>query len=66
MATDQFALVRYVAKPEYRLAREHQAAPCEQCAFVAPAAVCKVMRVRMVDMGLPDCQRGFVYQEEFR
>lgn len=63
---DQFVLVRYVAVPEYRLERQQQSAPCEQCAFVGPAPTCQVMRKRMVASGLPDCERGFIYREEFR
>lgn len=58
--------VRYVAQPEHRLDAAQRRAPCEACAFVAPAPTCEVMRKRMVALGLPDCEQGFVYLEEGR
>lgn len=61
-----FVTVRYRAVPEHLLDRDGQRAPCQQCAFVAPAPTCQVMRARMVAYGLPDCERGFVFKEEGR
>lgn len=58
--------VRYTAKPEHRLEPAQRRAPCEACAFVAPAPTCEVMRKRMVALGLPDCEAGFYYVEEGR
>lgn len=55
--------VRWYAVPEHLLPMTDRRAPCSACAFVAPALQCSAMRVRLVDMGLPDCSGGYVYRE---
>lgn len=58
--------VRFVAVPEHvATAGEHGRDVCSGCAFVAPADTCRVMRARMVALGLPNCESGFVYREDW-